>query len=405
MKKINQEKIKSLLERNVEKIIDRDRLEVLLKSGKKLRIKYGVDVTSPLLHLGHAVNLWKMREFQELGHKVIFLIGDFTTRIGDPTGRSLTRPVISKKQIERDAKEYKRQISKILLTNSSVFEERRNSEWYDKMSLSEFLSLASKITHARLIKRDMFQARIEEGREIYIHEFLYPILQGYDSVMLKADLTIIGEDQLFNELIGRYYQEVFYQDPQCIITTTITPGLDGREKQSKSLGNYIAILDKPAEKYGKIMSIPDNLIIPYFKVYTKLSLEEIGQIEKDLKSGVNPRDMKARLAYEIVKIYHGEKKAKEAEREFEKIFRKKEIPSKIKTIKIKRQKISIIDLLVRVNLASSKSEARRMVEQNAVKIDKKLINDWREMIDLRKGMIIQVGKRRFIRLDVKNKKD
>ncbi len=405
MKKINQEKIKSLLERNVEKIIDRDRLEVLLKSGKKLRIKYGVDVTSPLLHLGHAVNLWKMREFQELGHKVIFLIGDFTTRIGDPTGRSLTRPVISKKQIERDAKEYKRQISKILLTNSSVFEERRNSEWYDKMSLSEFLSLASKITHARLIKRDMFQARIEEGREIYIHEFLYPILQGYDSVMLKADLTIIGEDQLFNELIGRYYQEVFYQDPQCIITTTITPGLDGREKQSKSLGNYIAILDKPAEKYGKIMSIPDNLIIPYFKVYTKLSLEEVGRIEKDLKSGVNPRDMKARLAYEIVKIYHGEKKAKEAEREFEKIFRKKEIPSKIKTIKIKRQKISIIDLLVRVNLASSKSEARRMVEQNAVKIDKKLINDWREMIDLRKGMIIQVGKRRFIRLDVKNKKD
>jgi len=405
MKKINQEKIKSLLERNVEKIIDRDRLEVLLKSGKKLRIKYGVDVTSPLLHLGHAVNLWKMREFQELGHKVIFLIGDFTTRIGDPTGRSLTRPVISKKQIERDAKEYKRQISKILLTNSSVFEERRNSEWYDKMSLSEFLSLASKITHARLIKRDMFQARIEEGREIYIHEFLYPILQGYDSVMLKADLTIIGEDQLFNELIGRYYQEVFHQDPQCIITTTITPGLDGREKQSKSLGNYIAILDKPAEKYGKIMSIPDNLIIPYFKVYTKLSLEEVGRIEKDLKSGVNPRDMKARLAYEIVKIYHGEKKAKEAEREFEKIFRKKEIPSKIKTIKIKRQKISIIDLLVRVNLASSKSEARRMVEQNAVKIDKKLINDWREMIDLRKGMIIQVGKRRFIRLDVKNKKD
>jgi len=405
MKKINQEKIKSLLERNVEKIIDRDRLEVLLKSGKKLRIKYGVDVTSPLLHLGHAVNLWKMREFQELGHKVIFLIGDFTTRIGDPTGRSLTRPVISKKQIERDAKEYKRQISKILLTNSSVFEERRNSEWYDKMSLSEFLSLASKITHARLIKRDMFQARIEEGREIYIHEFLYPILQGYDSVMLKADLTIIGEDQLFNELIGRYYQEVFHQDPQCIITTTITPGLDGREKQSKSLGNYIAILDKPAEKYGKIMSIPDNLIIPYFKVYTKLSLEEVGRIEKDLKSGVNPRDMKARLAYEIVKIYHGEKKAKEAEREFEKIFRKKEIPSKIKTIKIKRQKISIIDLLVRVNLASSKSEARRMVEQNAVKIDKKLINDWREMIDLRKGMIIQVGKRRFIRLDIKNKKD
>lgn len=405
MKKITQKKIKSLLERNVEKIIDQDRLEFLLKSGKKLRIKYGVDVTSPLLHLGHAVNLWKMREFQELGHKVIFLIGDFTTRIGDPTGRSLTRPVISKKQIERDAKEYKRQISKILLTNSSVFEERRNSEWYDKMSLSEFLSLASKITHARLIKRDMFQARIEEGREIYIHEFLYPILQGYDSVMLKADLTIIGEDQLFNELIGRYYQEAFHQDPQCIITTTITPGLDGREKQSKSLGNYIAILDKPVEKYGKIMSIPDNLIIPYFRVYTKLSLEEIGQIEKDLKRGVNPRDIKARLAYEIVKIYHGEKKAKEAEREFEKVFRKKEIPSKIKTIKIKRQKISIIDLLVRVNLASSKSEARRMVEQNAVKIDKKLINNWREMIDLRKGMIIQVGKRRFIRLDVKNKKD
>ncbi|MCD6471165.1 tyrosine--tRNA ligase [bacterium] len=395
---ISKEKIKKLLSRNVEKIIDKERLEKLLLSGKKLRIKYGVDVTSPMLHLGHAVNLWKMREFQELGHKVVFLIGDFTTRIGDPTGKSLTRPLISKKQIERDAKEYKYQISKILLTNPSVFEEHRNSEWYDKMKLSEFLSLASKITHARLIERDMFQTRIKKGKEIYIHELLYPILQGYDSVMLKSDLTIIGEDQLFNEIIGRHYQELFNQVPQCIITTTITPGIDGKEKQSKSLGNYIAILDSPKEKYGKIMSIPDNLIISYFKVYTKVPLEEIKEIESDLKKGANPRDYKARLAFEIVKIYHGEEEAKKAENEFNRVFREKKMPENIPSYRPQKKVYNLVDLLFESKLVKSKAEARRLIEQNAVKINGKVFNDWKKEIKVKQGIVIRVGKRRFIKI-------
>jgi len=396
--KIDKEKIKQLLSRNVEQVIDTEILEKRLLSGKKLRIKYGVDVTSPMLHLGHGVNLWKMRAFQELGHKVVFLIGDFTTRIGDPTGKSIVRPQISKKQIEKDAAEYKKQVSKILLTNSSVFEERRNSEWYDKMKLNEFFQLLSKITHAQLIQRDMFQERIKKEQEIYIHELLYPILQGYDSVMLRSDLTIIGQDQLFNELIGRDYQKVFNQAPQNIITTIITPGIDGKEKQSKSLGNYIAILDTPKDKYGKIMSIPDSLIISYFKVYTRLLSSEIKKFEKQLKQGANPRDLKAHLGFEIVRLYHGEKAADKAEKEFNRIFRDKKLPEDIPVYKINKKSFKLIDILVETKLTVSKGEARRLIEQRGVKIDDKIIKDWQCEFKPSPGMIIRVGKRRFVKL-------
>lgn len=400
MTKTDKDKIEHILSRNVEEVIDKENLKKRLLSGKKLRIKYGVDVTSPMLHIGHAVNLWKMREFQEMGHKVIFLIGDFTTRIGDPTGRSATRPQISQKQIKKDAKEYKRQISKILLTKSSVFEERRNSEWYDKISLDNFLQLAAKITHAQLIQRDMFQTRIKQGKEIYMHEILYPILQGYDSVMIKSDLTVIGEDQLFNELIARDYQEVFDQLPQSIITTTITPGITGKEKQSKSLGNYIALLDTPDEKYGKIMSISDPLIVSYFKVYTKLSLNKIEEFENQMKSGTNPRDLKAQLAYEIVKLYHGENAAQKAQDEFNRVFRDKQLPHELPVYKVKEQNYLLVDLLYESKLAISKGEARRLILQGAVEIDGEGINDWRYEFDLKDDMIIKVGKRRFIKLQL-----
>jgi len=396
--KIDKEKIKQLLSRNVEQVIDTEILEKHLLSGKKLRIKYGVDVTSPMLHLGHGVNLWKMRELQELGHKVVFLIGDFTTRIGDPSGKSILRPQISKKQIEKDALKYKKQVSKILLTDSSVFEERRNSEWYDKMNLNDFFQLLSKITHAQLIQRDMFQGRIKKEQEIYVHELLYPILQGYDSVMLNSDLTIIGQDQLFNELMGRDYQKVFNQIPQSIITTTITPGIDGKEKQSKSLGNYIAILDTPKDKYGKIMSIPDNLIVSYFKVYTRLLLSEIKEIEKQLKQGTNPRDLKARLGFEIVKLYHNEKIAKEIEQEFNRIFRDKKIPKNLPVYPIKKKEATLIDILVETKLTISKGEARRLIGQGGVRINDKVIKDWQHEFILKPNMIIKVGKRRFIKL-------
>jgi len=396
--KIDKEKIKKLLSRNIQEIVDYQHLEKRLLSGKKLRIKYGVDITSSMLHLGHGVNLWKMREFQELGHKVVFLIGDFTTRIGDPTGKSIARPQISKKQIEKDAAEYKKQVSKILLTNSSVFEERRNSEWYDKMKLNEFFQLLSKITHAQLIQRDMFRERIKQEQEIYTHELIYPILQGYDSVMLRSDLTIIGQDQIFNELIGRDYQKIFNQLPQSIITTIITPGIDGKEKQSKSLGNYIAILDTPKDKYGKIMSIPDNLIISYFKVYTKLSLSEIKKFEEQIKKGVNPRDLKARLSFEIVKLYHGENQAKSAEKEFNRVFRDKKLPGDIPVYKINKERFKLMDVLVEAKLTVSKGEARRLIEQGGVKINDKVFKDWQYEFKPKPGMVIKVGKRRFIKL-------
>ena len=266
------------------------------------------------------------------------------------------------------------------------------------MNLNDFFQLLSKITHAQLIQRDMFQGRIKKEQEIYVHELLYPILQGYDSVMLKSDLTIIGQDQLFNELMGRDYQKVFNQIPQSIITTTITPGIDGKEKQSKSLGNYIAILDTPKDKYGKIMSIPDNLIVSYFKVYTRLLLSEIKEIEKQLKQGTNPRVLKARLGFEIVKLYHNEKIAKEIEQEFNRIFRDKKIPKNLPVYPIKKKKATLIDILVETKLTISKGEARRLIGQGGVRINDKVIKDWQHEFMLKPNMIIKVGKRRFIKL-------
>src|SRR3989344_4114793 len=319
-----------ILKRNIEQIITEGELQKKLRSAKQLRIKHGVDVTNPLLHLGHAVNYWKMREFQELGHKVIFLIGDFTTQIGDPTGRYKTRPEISKKLVAKNARRFLEQAAKILINKPNLLEVRRNSEWYDKMKTDEFLGLLKKVTHAQLIERDMFQNRIKNNEEIHEHEIIYPVLQAYDSVMIKSDLTIIGTDQLFNELLGRRYQEIFGQKPQTIITTSITPGLDGKEKMSKSLGNFVAISDLPKEKFGKIMTIPDNLIESYLKVYTRLSFQEISEIVKQ-----KPNEAKKRLAYEIVNIYHREKKAKNAKESFEKIFSKREAPEDLKIYRAK----------------------------------------------------------------------
>ncbi|HVU66979.1 MAG TPA: tyrosine--tRNA ligase, partial [Ktedonobacteraceae bacterium] len=248
----------------------------LLASGRQLRIKYGVDVTAPYLHTGHAVNLWMMRQMQDMGHKVLFLIGDFTTRIGDPTDRDLLRPVLPAEEIERNAEAFIEQARMVLrFDDPALLEIRRNSEWYERTRAEELLRLFSMVTHARLIARDMFQARIQQGREIYTHELLYPILQGYDSVQLQADLTIIGSDQLFNEMLGRFYQERYGQSPQVIITTRITPGIDGKAKQSKSLGNYIGLGHSPREKFGRAMKLPDDLILTYLEVYTDVPLRDI----------------------------------------------------------------------------------------------------------------------------------
>ncbi|MBI5420759.1 MAG: tyrosine--tRNA ligase [Parcubacteria group bacterium] len=390
--------IEHALSHNVERVITDGELRERIASGKQLRIKFGVDVTNPLIHLGHAVSLWKMREFQEMGHKVVFLIGDFTTRIGDPTGKSKTRPERSLEEIEADAVLYQEQVTKILLDDSRVFEVRRNSEWYDKMSLNEFLKLCRNITHARLIERDMFQKRIKEGSEIYMHEMLYPILQGYDSYVLETDLTIIGSDQLFNEMMGRHYQSLFDQAPQSIMTTVITPGLDGKEKQSKSLGNFVAITDTPEDKYGKIMTLPDNLIIAYYKVYTFVDPREIKEYETQLATGINPRDIKMKLAKDVVALYHGEEEAEKAEQDFVRMFQKKDASAGAQEINVVTG-TTIIEFLREVGRADSNAEARRLIEEKGVRLDGETLTDPQFIFNSEMGgKIINVGKRYFYKI-------
>ena len=373
-----------------------------LKSGKQLRIKYGVDVTAPFLHLGHAVNLRMMRKMQELGHKVVFLIGDFTTRIGDPTGKSQTRPVIPQEEIEKNSKEFIKQVSRVLITdNPEVFEIRRNSEWFDKMPLSKFLSLLSMVTHARLISRDMFQKRIQENSEIYMHELIYPILQGYDSYMLESDLTIVGSDQLFNELMGRFYQEKFGQKPQVIITTKITPGLDGKNKQSKSLNNYIAITDTPRDKFGKAMSLPDNLIIQWLEVYTDVPLQEIKKYQEQLQAGnINPRDVKLRLAYEITKYYDGKKAAEEAKEWFLNTFSAREFPEDAPIVSMQPGEYSYLELMKKLLPNSSNSERKRLISQGSLRINTEKITDPFAKFSLKTNeeLKVKIGKRKFFKV-------
>jgi len=385
--------------RAVEEIIKKDELQKLLESGRKLRIKYGVDVTATTLHLGHAVNLWKMRELQEYGHKVVFLIGDFTTKIGDPTGRLETRRKISTPDINKWAKGFIKQVGKILRTDKKVFEVRRNYEWYGKMSMEGFLDLTFLFTHARLIERDMFQKRLKENKEIVLPELIYPALQGYDSVMLKSDLTIIGSDQLFNEGMGRFLQEKFRQPPQVLITTSITPGLDGKGKMSKSLGNYIGLEDSAEDKFGKIMSIPDSLIISYLTVHTDVSLEEIREKEKKLKEGGNPMEVKLFLATALTKRYHGEKVAQQEKEKFLKIFSQKKVPEKTPIIKITYGLNDPIEVLLKTGFVSSKSAARRLIGQGAVDINGLTITSHTERIEIKKGAVIKVGKRNFVRVE------
>lgn len=392
MSRVDEEKIKLFLGRNIDQIITEEDFWRKIRSGRKLRIKHGVDPTNPLLHLGHAVNYWKMRELQEMGHKVVFLVGDFTAQIGDPTGRARTRTDLSQDLAEKNAEKYLEQATKILLNKPELLEVRRNSEWYGKMRLADFLALAKKITHSRLIERDMFQRRIKNIEEIYVHELLYPILQGYDSVVIKSDLTIIGSDQLFNELVGRHYQAAFRQEPQSIMTTVITPGLDGKEKMSKSLGNYIAILDSERDKFGKIMNVPDKLVYQYFVVYTRLSVEEIAQITK-----LPMFDAKKRLAFEIVKLYHGDKIAKTELNYFEKTFSQKNIPQDLEIVNAEKGE-KWVDFLARNKLAKSKAEAKRLIGEGGVDFDGEKVAKSGGQIT--KGGTARIGKHRFIRIAV-----
>ena len=388
--------------RTIEEIFSLEEFKEKLKRKKQLIIKYGVDVTAPFLHLGHAVNLWMMRRLQEEGHKVIFLIGDFTTRIGDPTAHLATRVVIPEEEIEKNAQEFIKQVSEILITeNPNVFVIKRNSEWFSKMSAGEFISLLSMVTHSRLISRDMFQKRKEEGKEIYMHELIYPILQGYDSVMLKSDLTIVGSDQLFNEMMGRFFQEKFGQEPQCIITTKITPGLDGKFKQSKSLGNYVAITDSPRDKFGKIMSLPDNLIIQWMEVYTTIALDKIEEYKVKMRKGeINPRDIKLELAKAIVERYHRKEIAEKEKKWFLETFSKRRFPQDSQVITVPKGRYTLLDILKIIKPESSNSELRRLILQGGVRINERKITNFKDTVYCKEGeeLDLKLGKKEFYRI-------
>lgn len=405
MKRYNPENIKRIDEvvesfaRTTEEIFSLGELREKLSSGGQLRMKYGVDVTAPDLHIGHAVNLWMYRQLQEMGHRVIFLIGDFTTQIGDPTGRSKLRPIIPVEEIKVNSEAFIKQALMILHDDPNLLEIRRNSEWYNRMSAKGLLSLMSLLTHDRLIGRDMFQKRIKEGKEIYENEIVYPILQAYDSVALNADLTIIGSDQLFNEMVGRSFQEKFGQIPQVIITTKITLGIDGKEKQSKSLGNYIGLSHSPREKFGRIMSVQDSLIIDYFKVYTEVSLQEIAEIEQGLPS--NPMRYKLLLAKEIVKRYHGEKIATEETEWFKRTFSERKPPEEMPAVLLDRSSATAFEILRECFSVKEKSnsEIKRLIKQGAVEVNNQVVQGADEVIALPKeGVKVKVGKRQWFQI-------
>ncbi len=373
----------------------------LLTSGRQLRIKYGIDVTAPYLHTGHAVNLWMMRALQDMGHRVIFLIGDFTTGIGDPTGRDLMRPVLPRDEITRNAEAFIEQARMVLrFDDPELLEIRRNSEWYEQMSVTELLRLFSMITHARLISRDMFQARIQQGREIHMHEMLYPVLQGHDSVVLQSDLTIIGSDQLFNEMLGRFYQERSGQAPQVIITSKITPGLDGKAKQSKSLDNYIGLGHSPREKFGRTMTLPDGLIVTYLEVYTDISLAEIARVEAQLAA--DPMRAKLFLAREIVKRYHGADVADQEQEWFLETFSQRTVPSDIPEIQFVGGELSAFEVVKRFfGVRKSNSEIRRLFEQGAIAHNGQRIKQGEQMVEERQGDEWRVGKRTWFRVSTR----
>ena len=388
-----------ILTRGVEEVIVREDLERMLAGGRKLRIKLGIDATSPDLHIGHAVPLWKIRALQDVGHKAVIILGEFTTRIGDPTGRDAARPVLAQTVIRQNAARIKKQLGMILRTDAAHFEFRTNAEWHDKMSEWDFLNLCSMVTHARLIERDMFQERMRRGKEIAITEVLYPLLQGYDSVAIRSDITIIGSDQLFNEHFGRFFQEKFGQKPQAIVTLKILPGLDGGAKMSKSLGNYIALNDTPQDKFGKAMRVIDALIIPYLETYTDVPIEEIRQTEQALRAGSNPRDAKLFFSEALVRRYHGASAAQKERERFLATFSERKTPDEMPEVSVSRTgSREAAGLLVELGLAPSKSEARRLIRQGAVEVDGTRLSLGQRFIAVRRGTIFRVGARRFVRV-------
>ena len=398
----NSKKNEEFLLRWTDKIYPSKEEFLKVLNTKKLVIYHGVDPTAPDLHLGHSTNYLLLKNLQKLGHKIILLIGDFTAEIGDPTGKLSDRKPLTKKEVTENYKSYKEQTGKILdfKSKKNPVQIKFNSKWLEKLNLKDVIKLAANFTHGKIIKRNMFQERLKKGKEIFLPEFLYPLLQGYDSVVMDVDVEVGGTDQTFNMLIGRDLMRKYKNKEKFVITTPLLENSKtGKKLMSKSEGNYIALNDKPNEMFGKVMALPDETIMSCFKLCTEVSTPEIKTMEKNLKSKKELiRDIKARLAKEIVGMYYNKKTALIAEKEFEKIFKQKELPTKIPGCKIKEKTISILDLLVKAGLACSKSEAKRLIIQKGVKINSKIESDWKKEIETEKGMIIQVGKRKFVKL-------
>ncbi|KKP35911.1 MAG: Tyrosine-tRNA ligase [candidate division TM6 bacterium GW2011_GWF2_32_72] len=380
-------------------VLPKGELGKKLESGKKLKIKLGMDPTSPDLHLGHAVVLSKMKQFQDLGHQVIFLIGDFTARIGDPTGKSKTRPALTEKEIKENTKTYFDQVGKILDSNKVIV--RYNSEWLDKLSAADLVKIAAKVTVSQIIEREDFANRLEKKQAISLHELLYPVFQGYDSVELQADVELGGTDQTFNLLMGRTLQERFGQEPQVILTVPLLEGLDGVEKMSKSLGNAIGLNEPASQAFGKLMSVSDKLMWRYFELLLNNTAAEIKQMHKDVESGkLHPMTLKKQMAHDVIKKFWSEKDAIAALQSFEDVFQKKDY-SKATEFKIAQDTanpIWIVDLLKALNSVESTSEARRLIESGAVSVDGEKVVDFKATITWKSGMQIKVGKHKIFQI-------
>ena len=386
-----------LIKRGIDEVLTEDDLVSKLKSKKQLTVKVGFDPTAPDLHLGHTVILNKMRHFQDLGHKVVFLIGDFTGRIGDPSGKNKTRPSLDKEELEKNAKTYSDQVFKIL--NKDLTDIRFNSEWCEDLGADGIIGLASKYNLGRMLERDDFSKRYKANQQIAIHEFLYPLIQAYDSIALNADVEMGGTDQKFNLLVGRELQRAFDQEPQVCITLPILEGLDGINKMSKSLDNYVGINEDPDEMFGKIMSISDDLMWRWFELLSFRPINEVNELKKEVKSGMNPRDTKILLAEEIIERFHSKEDAENAKNTFLDRFQKGAKPKDIETFSISLDdEIAIGNLLKESGLVQSTSEAMRLVKQGAVKINDEKIDDPKLSIEKNQELLVQVGKRRFLKI-------
>lgn len=402
-----EEQLQKIKENTMEIITEEELLLKLKRSvaqNRPLRCKLGFDPSAPDLHLGHAVVLHKIRLFQELGHRIIIILGDFTGRIGDPTGRSETRKQLSEEEVMENAKTYQEQLFKIL--DPERTEIVYNSRWLASLTFSEVIRLASTYTVARMMEREDFARRYRENHPISIHEFFYPLMQGYDSVAIEADVEFGATEQKFNLLMGRHLQREYGQEPQVAITMPILVGTDGVQKMSKSLGNYIGINEPPGEIFGKTMSIPDDLIVPYINCATRLPHQEKVAIERGLASGqLHPMAAKKRLAWQFVAEYHGEEQADAAQVEFERVFSRRQVPDDVPLLTVPASELSdgrigIVRLMMLGALASSNSEARRLVDQGGVRIDDVKVESSNDLVEVRSGMILKVGKRRFAKVAV-----